>query len=203
MAHGRGGDDDQNPVHCEVAGRAHRQLPHGGNDLESVAHGPCVRTTAAVTLFDIQPRLGGGTNFSPIANVPTGVQVAPSPTGNAGRVGATQYIEVTYRGDTGFADASNLRPVAVGAETLDLPVPMIHTVTNQAGSTMLRNATAGPTAANTLLLPLGTRVTTTRCMRPTPTLPGHYEGTVVDGPHTGTQGFFDISDLTLERLGTR
>ncbi len=160
-------------------------------------------TTAAVTLLDIQPRPGGGTNFIPVANVPAGVQVAPSPTGNAGRVGATQYIEVTYRGDTGFADASNLRPVAVGAETLDLPVPMIHTVTNQAGSTMLRNATAGPTAANTLLLPHGTRVTTTRCMRPTPTLPGHYEGTVVDGRHTGTRGFFDISDLTLERLGTR
>ena len=55
----------------------------------------------------------------------------------------------------------------------------------------------------TLLLPRGTRVTTTRCMRPTATLPFHYEGTVVDGPHTGTRGFFHVPDLTLERLGTR
>lgn len=40
-------------------------------------------------------------------------------------------------------------------------------------------------------------------MRPTATLPFHYEGTVVDGPHTGTRGFFHVPDLTLERLGTR
>jgi hypothetical protein len=154
-------------------------------------------TTAPAMLYVL-----AGTTLNPLGvTVPANTRVEP--TGNAGGAGSRRFIEVTYGMDTGYAEAVNLRPVAVGAETVDLPVPMIHTVTNAAGSTMLRNATAGATPQNTLLLPRGTRVTTTRCMAPTPTLPNHYQGTVVDGPHTGAQGFFFVPDLTLERLGTR
>ncbi|HEY0372271.1 MAG TPA: DUF4157 domain-containing protein [Thermoanaerobaculia bacterium] len=158
-------------------------------------------TTASAVLREVVQLGGGSARVTVVGTVPANERVEP--TGASGNLSGNQVIEVTYQGVTGYANASALRPVAVGPETLDLPVPMIHTVTNPAGSTMLRNATAGATPANSLLLAPGSRVTTTRCMRPTATLPNHYEGTVVDGPQTGARGFFFVPDLTLERLGTR
>jgi hypothetical protein len=73
---------------------------------------------------------------------------------------------------------------------------------------VLKTPILAPTLTNpsgissNLTLPAGTRITTTRCMAPTATLPNHYEGEVADGPYTGTQGYFFVPDLTLEALGT-
>jgi hypothetical protein len=140
-------------------------------------------------------------SLAALTTVPIHTQVTP--TGRQGVRGGTTYIEVTHGVYTGVIDNAALRPVAVGAETLDLPVPMVHTVTNPLGSTMVLSTAATALAPNTLTLPVGTRITTTRCMVPTATLTNHYEGTIVDGPLIGTHGYFFVPDLTLERVGTR
>lgn len=121
------------------------------------------------------------------------------PTGGAATSGATSFLEVTFGSYKGLIDTTKLRPVAIGAETMDLPVPMVHTVTNAQGTNMAIDRAA----SGTKLLPQGTRITITSCLAPTRALPNHYAGRIVDGPHLGTQGFFFAPDLTLERLGKR
>jgi hypothetical protein len=164
-------------------------------------------TTAAANLLARQAPAGGSPAMVPMVppvTIPINTQVTP------GRLpataGGTPYLEVTYNGTTGFVDSTQVRPIAVGAETVDLPVPIVHTVTNPAGSTMVLSTAATALAPNTLLVPRGTRITTTRCMAPTAALPNHYEGTVADSPAAalvGTRGYFFVPDLTLERVGTR
>lgn len=163
-------------------------------------------TTAAVNLLALQTPPGGSATMAPrvpAVAIPINTQVT------VGRlnvpVGGVAYTEITYNGTTGYVESTQVRPVAVGAETVDLPVPMVHTVTNPLGSTMVLSTAVSllPNSPNTLVVPPFTRVTTTRCMVPTATLPDHYEGTVASGPLTGTHGYFYVPDLTLERVGTR
>ncbi len=127
------------------------------------------------------------------------------PTGRVATVGAITYAEVSHAGTTGAVDSSKIRPAAIGAATVDLPVPMIHTVTNPAGSTMILDtapvATIPLPTGSTLALAAGSRVTTTHCMAPRGALTNHYKGEVVDGPQTGARGYFYVPDLTLEELG--
>ncbi len=141
-----------------------------------------------------------------VAAVPIDSELVP--TGRQASGGGHTYFEVTYGGHTGFVINTAVRAAAIGAETVDLPVPLIHQVSNPAGTTMIRSglslgSSSAPTLAPaTLALPAGTRVRTTRCMAPTAILPNHYEGDVVDGPQTGVHGFFFVPDLTAEALGT-
>ncbi|RPH78201.1 MAG: hypothetical protein EHM88_16415 [Candidatus Rokuibacteriota bacterium] len=143
-------------------------------------------------------------SLSVIGAIPVDAELAP--TGRQGSGGGATYYEVTYGGNTGFVVSTAVRPAAIGAATVDLPVPMVHTVSNAAGTTIIlltpiASLTPGQPATTTLPLPAGTRLIVTRCMAPTATLPNHYEGKVVDGPHTGTRGYFFVPDLTLEALG--
>ncbi len=174
---------------------------------------PSVNFLTAATIWNASPGVTFGfettvaasllssATLAPLTTIPINTQVTP--TGRQGTQGGTTYVEVTFGAFTGVVDSTSIRPAAVGPATLDLPVPMVHTVTNPAGSTMVRSTAATALAPNTLLVPNGTRITTTRCMVPTATLPNHYEGTIVDGPLTGTHGYFFVPDLTLERVGTR
>lgn len=117
------------------------------------------------------------------------------------------YFPVTYGGNDGYVIGTAVQLSTGGPETIDLPVPLIHRVSNPAGTRMiLNNAPLGATPlplGNTRALPAGTRVRTTRCMVRRGILTNHYEGEVVDGPHTGAHGFFYVPDLTLEARGTR
>jgi hypothetical protein len=137
--------------------------------------------------------------FAPITPLAANAQVTP--TGRTATSGATNYLEVQLGSYTGLVDTTLLRPVATGAETLDLPVPMVHTVSNPKGTAVV--LPPGTSAANTIWVPRRTRLITTRCMAPTKTLPNHYEGRVVDGVFLGTEGFFFAPDLQLEKVGTR
>ncbi|HEU4593877.1 MAG TPA: DUF4157 domain-containing protein [Pyrinomonadaceae bacterium] len=127
--------------------------------------------------------------------------------GNPASLGSTIYYPVSYRGREGYVIGTAVQLGTGGADTIDLPVPLSHTVSNPAGTRMiLNNAPTGGTPlplGNTRLLPAGTRVRTTRCMARRGILTNHYEGEVVDGPHTGAHGFFYVPDLTLEARGTR
>ncbi len=150
------------------------------------------QTTSATNLLD--------NSLATIAPIPIATTVKP--TGRTATVGTTTYIEVTHGTNTGLVISTALRPVAIGAQTVDLPVPLIHTVTNPLGTTILPGI--APTAIRgTIRLATGTRIATTRTMAPVAGLPNMVEGTVASGPQTGTHGFFDTNDLTLEQVGTR
>jgi hypothetical protein len=137
--------------------------------------------------------------FAPITSLAAGAQVTP--TGRNTTSGGTAYLEVSMGGYTGLVETKLLRAVAIGAQTVDLPVPMVHTVTNPNGTRVILRP--GTNAANATAVPRGTRVTVMRCMAPTAVLPNHSEGKVVDGAMLGTEGFFFAPDLTLEKVGTR
>ncbi|HKY02986.1 MAG TPA: DUF4157 domain-containing protein [Burkholderiales bacterium] len=121
-------------------------------------------------------------------------------TGRSGTVGSKTYVEVKHSGTTGVVDNAAVQQAAIGAATVDLPVPMVQTISNPLGSTMILKYALG---SSTVQLPWGTRVVTTASMLPTPTLPNHEEGEVADGPLTGTKGYFFAPDLKLEALGKR
>src|SRR5262249_33114046 len=89
------------------------------------------------------------------------------------------YYEITLNAQEGYVLGTDVRPAAVGAERVDLPVPMVFTVTNAAGTTLLPFDEKAGAGVN---LPAGTRITTQRCMVPTARLPNHYEAEVADGP---------------------
>jgi hypothetical protein len=146
-----------------------------------------------------QTNMLSAVTFAPITPLAQGAQVTP--TGRTATSGTTAYLEVSMGSYTGLVETKLLRPVAVGAETLDLPVPMVHTVTNPKGTNVLLRS--GASGASNIVVPRGTRVTVTRCLAPTPALPNHSEGRVADGPMIGTVGFFFAPDLTLEKVGSR
>lgn len=140
-----------------------------------------------------------------IAVVPINSELVP--TGRGGRLNGVAYLEVTFNGNTGLVVSTAVRQASIGAETIDLPVPVIHKVSNPNGTTLILstplaslNPSQPPVAK--MALPVGTRITTTRCMKPTSTLPNHYEGKVVDGQYIGTKGYFFVPDLQREDLGT-
>jgi hypothetical protein len=140
-----------------------------------------------------------------LSAIPNNAQLVP--TGRQAAGGGVTYFEVTFAGNTGLVVSTAVRPATIGAETVDLPVPVVHRVSNPAGTTMilqtpLVSLTPGQPPATTLALPTGTRVVTTRSMAPQGALTNHYEGEVADGPQTGTRGYFFAPDLTLEALGT-
>ncbi len=155
--------------------------------------------TASVTLYSIQQRPDGGTAMTEQGTLQPKTRVVP--VGGLGEVGTTRYIEVTDGLITGYGDASLLDPVSVGPETVDLPIPVTHTVTKPAGSKMFHDVPGTGTAQRAVALPRGTRVVPRQGAIPTRTL--HIEVTVVDGPHTGARGFVPVFDLTREPLGTR
>lgn len=129
-----------------------------------------------------------------------------TPTGTQEKHRGITYYEVTFNDLTGFVASTAVREASIGTETVNLPVPIVFTVSNPAGTSMIYHSPpiAPPpgTPPATLALPAGTRLTTTRCMKPTAALPNHYEGEVVDGPNIGTHGYFFVPDLTRETLGT-
>lgn len=159
-------------------------------------------------------------NFGYVANVATDLKdnavattLAPiaagdqmTATGRGTRSAGNDYVEVTYNGITGWVISTAVRAGA-GPETIDLPVPMVHTVASIFGTTILlrRALTLAPwvPGAMSLAVPFGTRIMVTRCMAPTMTLPDHYEGRIIDGPYLGIEGFFPRTALALETLGTR
>lgn len=145
-------------------------------------------------------------SLSTIAAIPVNAELTP--TGRQGAVGGVTYFEVTYGGNTGVVASTAVRATTIGAATVDLPVPMVYTVSNPAGTTLtlltpVPSLTPGGASGTTVPLPAGTRVTVRRCMVPTAALPHHYDVEVVDGPHTGTRGYVSHPDLTFEALGTR
>jgi hypothetical protein len=107
---------------------------------------------------------------------------------------------VTHAGTTGFVASTAVRPSTVGAQTVDLPVPVIYTVSNPAGATMLLDAAD---ASKAKALPRGTRLRGLRCMVPRGILTDHDEMEVVDGPHLGSRGYVLRPDVKLEALGTQ
>lgn len=147
-------------------------------------------TTAATNLLD--------GSLSPLSAIPANTELTP--TGRQGAAGGVTYIEVTHGGNTGFVTSTAVRATTIGADTVDLPVPLIHTVSNPLGTRMIYNPAI---SLLTLSLPAGTRIRTTRCMVPRGALTNHYEGEIVDGPHTGTHGYFYVPDIQREALGTR
>jgi hypothetical protein len=149
--------------------------------------------TSATNLLDA--------GLSTIAAISVNAELTP--TGRQATGGGATYFEVSDGTHTGFVISTAVRAAAIGAQTVDLPVPLIHRVSNPAGTTMIAGATLLPSLTpGTLALPLGTRIKTTRCMAPRGALTNHYEGEVVDGPHTGTRGYFFVPDLAQEALGT-
>lgn len=146
-------------------------------------------TTRATDLVD------AGLNV--IAAIPNSAELEP--TGRSATAGGNTYEEVNYSGNTGFVISTAIRATTIGAATVDLPVPMIHTISNPAGTTLLRSATD---ASQTVQLPRGTRVRVWRCMVSRGILTDHYEVEVVDGPNIGLRGYVLRPDLTLERVGT-
>lgn len=147
-------------------------------------------TTRATNLLD--------GSLSATAAIPNNTELEP--TGRTGASGGNTYIEVNYAGNTGFVISTAVQATTIGAATVDLPVPMIHTVSNAAGTTLLRSATD---PSQTLQLPRGTRVRGIKCMVPRGILTDHYEVEVVDGPNIGVRGYVPRLDLTLESVGTR
>lgn len=147
-------------------------------------------TTRATDLLD------GG--LSKIAAIPNNTELEP--TGRTGASGGNTYIEVNYAGNTGVVVSTAVLATTIGAATVDLPVPMIHTVSNAAGTTLLKSTTD---PSQTLPLPRGTRVMVTKCMVSKGILTDHYEVEVMDGPNIGVHGYVPRLDLTLESVGTR
>ncbi len=128
-------------------------------------------------------------------------------TGREGAAAGINYLEMTYGGQTGYVVSTDIRAVAVGAETVNLPVPMVQTVSNPLGTNMsLSSIPRGLPPAigpDTLALPFGTRVVIFSCTAPSGGSFNYYQGHVVDGDYTGTHGYFFADDLTIEALGTR
>jgi hypothetical protein len=99
-------------------------------------------------------------------------------------------------GQSGVVLSTDTTELDYGRETVDLPVPEIHTV-NSATGTVLNGETR---CSNTdPVLPQATRV---RVLGPFGKLAAYVRVEVADGPLTGRRGVVSIIDLTRETLGT-
>ncbi len=140
------------------------------------------------------------TTFAPITQIVAGTQLKA--TGNEATVNNVKHYEVTFGANPVLVDSTKVRAVAVGVQTVDLPVPIVYTVSNAQGTALLPSATPAP-GSSTVTLPAGTRITITRLIPTAGTMPNLMEGNVAAGPQTGTHGFFVANDLAREQLGTR
>jgi hypothetical protein len=130
--------------------------------------------------------------------VPQGTPLREISRSTTGGVTSILVAVVDGSGNAGVVNAADTTIGDLGRETVDLPVPQIHTV-NVVGGTVLDGETR--CSASDPMLPQGTRV---RILGPfSPNVPGYVRVEVVDGPLIGRRGVLAQSKLTREALGTR